>query len=65
MTKYAKSIHIWTSVYIIIFLLVYILHMNTLTLALPFISEQKLKYITMIYIKVTGLNRIYNEFDDN
>ena len=39
--------------------------MNTLTLALPFISEQKLKYITMIYIKVTGLNRIYNEFDNN
>ena len=35
------------------------------TLTLTFISEQKLKYITIVYIKITCLNRIYNKFGSN
>ena len=35
------------------------------TLTLTFISEQKLKYITIVYIKITCLNRMYNKFDNS
>ena len=30
-----------------------------------FISEQKLKYSTIVYIKLTCQNRIYNKFNNN
>ena len=35
------------------------------TLTVTFIREQKLKYSTIVYIKITCLNRIYNKFDNN
>ena len=35
------------------------------TLTVTFIPEQKLKYSTIVYIKITCLNRIYNKFDNN
>ena len=35
------------------------------TLTLTFISEQKLKYSIIVYIKITRLNRIYNNLDNN
>ena len=34
-------------------------------LTLKFISEQKLRYSTIVYIKITCLNRIYNKFDNS
>ena len=35
------------------------------TLTLTFISDQKLKYSTIVYMKITCLKRIYNKFDNN
>ena len=32
---------------------------------ITFISEQKLKYSTIVYMKITCLNRIDNKFDNN
>ena len=38
---------------------------STLILTLTFTSEQKLKFSTIVYIKITFLNRIYDKFDNN
>ena len=35
------------------------------TLTLTLISEQKLKYITIVYIKITCLNKMYNKFGNS
>ena len=34
-------------------------------LTLTSISEQNLKYGTIVYIKITCFNRMYNKFDNN